>query len=56
MLKFNEGIRLRQKMDAKAVSDFVRESGEFANEEFLTWQQISVFWSREAQKGTAGYS
>jgi len=42
MLKFNEGIHLRQKMDAKVVSEFMRESGEFAKEEFVTWQQISA--------------
>jgi len=37
-------------MDAKVGSKFMRESGEFSKDEFLTWQQISAFWSREAQK------
>jgi len=37
-------------MDATVVSKFMRESGEFSKDEFLTWQQISAFRSRDAQK------
>jgi len=38
MLKFNEVIRLRQKWMQKLYPKFMREPGQFANEEFLTLQ------------------
>uniref|UniRef100_A0A915HTK6 Uncharacterized protein n=1 Tax=Romanomermis culicivorax TaxID=13658 RepID=A0A915HTK6_ROMCU len=48
--KFDMGIRNKQKFDAKAVAEEMRKNSEFEQSEFLLWQQILNFWSRELRK------
>jgi len=46
--KFNEGLQNKKKFDPKDVSKDMRKDALFEKSEYLTWQQIASFWSREA--------
>ena len=56
---FNEGERLKRKLDPKTFAKQMRKAknpnGEqrFSPDEFLTWQQISSFWTRLHHARTA---
>ena len=46
--KFNEGLQNKKKFDPKDISKDMRKDASFEKSEYLTWQQIASFWSREA--------
>lgn len=48
--KFEDGKRMKRKFDPKVIADEMKRNNLFEKSEFLTWQQIASFWSREAAK------
>jgi hypothetical protein len=51
--KFNDGIKNRRKCDPRETATEMRRLRQFKLNEFLSWQQIAGFWSREAKKREA---
>uniref|UniRef100_A0A915J815 Uncharacterized protein n=1 Tax=Romanomermis culicivorax TaxID=13658 RepID=A0A915J815_ROMCU len=48
--KYNRGIVYHQKFNAEVVDEEMRRNPSFVRSDFLTPQQITLFWAREASR------